>query len=284
MLAASPEVTYIQEPFHPQHDKRVFSANTPYFYTYVCSSNEELIHKALRATLRFKRGIGSIHQWLRHPRGELLCQARALGDRLTRKRALLKDPLAFFSADWLYRQFDTVNIITIRHPAAFAYSLKKKQWRFSFENLLEQPELLRDKLDLFRKDIVEMSRRSTTVVEQAGILWKIIYYNVLEYKKVYPEWIYIRHEDISLQPLSEFEVLFEQLGLTFDGQVERIIRTHTESGVRNSRNSTIVIPDVARDSVKNIRRWKRELSQEESDMVRLLTQDVADCFYSSAEW
>ena len=39
-------------------------------------------------------------------------------------RVVMKDPLAFFSAEWLMQNFGMTVVVLIRHPAAFVASLK----------------------------------------------------------------------------------------------------------------------------------------------------------------
>lgn len=42
MLAASGQVTYINEPLNVQHRPGIFQAKVPYWYTYITRENEQL--------------------------------------------------------------------------------------------------------------------------------------------------------------------------------------------------------------------------------------------------
>jgi len=66
--------------------------------------------------------------------------------RLAGERPLLKDPIAFFSAEWLARTYGADVVVLIRHPAGFAGSLKRMGSSFDFNDFLGQPDLLRASL------------------------------------------------------------------------------------------------------------------------------------------
>ncbi len=63
---------------------------------------------------------------------------------------LVKDPIALFSAEWLAATFDMRVLVMIRHPAAFAASIRRRGWRHRFADFLEQPLLMRDLLGAVR--------------------------------------------------------------------------------------------------------------------------------------
>lgn len=57
-----------------------------------------------------------------------------LEDREIGRRLLIKDPLAYFSSKWFAKSYDMDVLILIRHPAAFAASLKQQGWYFPFSH------------------------------------------------------------------------------------------------------------------------------------------------------
>lgn len=71
----------------------------------------------------------------------------------------MKDPIAIFSVEWLVELFEFRTIVTIRHPAAFAGSLKVKNWTFPFSHFLNQPPLMDGPLSKFSEEISEFSKR-----------------------------------------------------------------------------------------------------------------------------
>src|SRR5207253_2849513 len=109
--------------------------------------------------------------------------------RRRRSRPLLKDPLAVFSAPWLATRFGTRNVVMIRHPGAFAASLQANQWMHPFADFLAQPELMGDLLEPFARDVMRFAHRPPDVIDQAVLLWRMIYSVVRTYQERFPEWI-----------------------------------------------------------------------------------------------
>jgi hypothetical protein len=197
------------------------------------------------------------------------------------KRTLVKDPIAVFSAEWLASTFDMQVIVMIRHPAAFVSSVKQFNWSHPFSHFLEQPLLMRDHLGPFEVDIREYARREHNVVDQAILLWRLIYSVVLTYRDGHDDWIFVRHEDLARHPLSGFEALFQRLGLTFSDRVRDEIRRH-------SRPSNPSDPEdqysIERDSRSTIRKWRERLTSVEIERIRARVNDVSDAFYSEEDW
>ena len=106
-------------------------------------------------------------------------------------------------------------IILIRHPAAFASSLKQKKWEFSFSNFLDQNWLMRDHLYPFESAINSHVNNKSDIIDQASLLWKILHYMIQKYRERHVDWLFIRHEDISMQPLMAFQDIFSYLALDF---------------------------------------------------------------------
>ena len=113
---------------------------------------------------------------------------------------LLKDPIAFFSAEWLERTFGMRVVVTVRHPAAFAASLKRMDWRFDFNRFLEQPSLMRDHLDPYRTDITRFANHPPEIVAQAGLLWRCIHGPASNLRDAHTNWLFVRPEKSLTQP------------------------------------------------------------------------------------
>ena len=92
ILASSPSVAYIHEPFHIRHDPDVCQARFDHWFTYVCEQNEAQYRKPIKQMLRAARRRSGV-AWYRR----------------SRIRPLIKDPLAVFSAAWLSSRFETQN-------------------------------------------------------------------------------------------------------------------------------------------------------------------------------
>jgi hypothetical protein len=180
-------------------------------------------------------------------------------------RPLLKDPIAVFSAEWLADRLDADVVVTIRHPAGFASSLARLGWTHRFEQLADQPLLLRDHLGPFAAEIRAHAERPRPVLEQAALLWRAIYATVLRYQERHPDWLFVRHEDAVRNPLGVYEALYDRLGLQLTGAARRAIREQTDGGDPG---------DV----------WRTRLSAQELAWLRAATADVSPAFYADDEW
>ena len=258
ILATSPRVAYLHEPFHIRHDPSLCAARFEYWFTYVCRDNEALYLEPITTMLQAaRRGVADGTRGTAH------------------RRPLIKDPIAVFSAAWLAARFGTRNVVMIRHPAAFAGSLKERGWTHPFTHFLLQPLLMKDHLGPFAEDILSFAREERDIVDQAALLWNLIHSTILRYRQHHPEWIYVRHEDLSREPMEGFRVIFETLGLERTAETERAIVTHsfatTPSGLQ-------------RDSRANVDTWKTRLTGREIERVRAAVAGISGHFYSDRDW
>lgn len=286
MLAASSQLAYISEPLNVHHRPGILSAAVKHWYTYICASNEDLYLPGLRETLSFRyhtlaelkslrsrKDVGRmIRDWSVFTRGRLLNQ-----------QPLLKDPFAVFSAPWFAERLNSRIVVTLRHPAAFASSLKRLKWDFDFGDLLAQPLLMKGLLEPFREEMEQILAKPQDIIGQASLLWRIIYHVVARYQGSIPAFIVTRHEDLSIDPQTGFSQLYAQLGLPFTPQVQATIqRSSRADNPRELSNQTIHA--VHLDSRANLENWKRRLQPDEIDRIRRLTQDLADHFYPDFDW
>jgi hypothetical protein len=172
-------------------------------------------------------------------------------------------------------------VITVRHPAAFASSLKRLNWPFDFQDLLNQPLLMRDHLEPYRREMEAM--KPDDVIGQAALLWKLIYRSVHATRAQHPDFIILRHEDLSHDPLPGYRALYETLDLDFTRRVEKIIlnSSSSENPKESSKNK---VHGYKLDSRANIDIWKKRMSAEEIERIRKITQEISPLYYSDAEW
>ncbi len=314
MLAASGEAAYISEPLNHWHRPGVLRAPTPYWYTYICEQNDQEYLTGLSELLRFRYHLWAEIKSLRfRPKPLVHDFGRMLRDwmifttgRLRRQRPLLKDPFAVFSIPWFIRRFNCQVIVTVRHPAAFASSLKRLDWDFDFSNLLNQPFLMSDWLEPYRSLMDQqnsdhqpsnhMDRRSMALIEGASLLWRIVYEVVEKYRTglqgaaalLDDRITVVRHEDLSLEPLQGFRELYDRLDLSFTNRAQATILSSSNSenpqelpqysGAHKSVHGTRL------DSRANLQNWKRRLSAEEISRIRQLTESVAVRYYPDFTW
>ena len=256
------------------------------WFLYVTSDNEAPYLDALTKTLGCSYNALDEACTIRSPRDA----ARLIRDwgnflyqRSRGSRPLMKDPIAFFSAEWLADRFGADVIILVRHPAAFASSLKRLGWRHDFSDMLEQPLLMRDYLGPFEEEMQAYVRHEHDIIDQAALLWKIIYHVAARNRESHPDWVFVLHEELSRNPLDGFRDLFSAVGLTFTPAIEAVVSTST------SRDNPAEVPEGTihswkRDSKANIWNWKERLTDAEVDRIHTIVNDVAVKFYSETDW
>ncbi|MCX6583694.1 MAG: sulfotransferase [Candidatus Aminicenantes bacterium] len=286
MVGKSAEVCYIFEPFNKDFGPGVCRAVFDTWFPYVTVENEGPYRRCISEILEYK-----FHSFKELMLIKTKSQARLWWENFYRfkragikkQRVLFKDPIAFFSAPWLAEVFDFQVVVLIRHPAAFAGSLKRLQWHFPFNDFLKQPLLMAGPLRRFKEEIERAAREPLDIIQQAALLWKIIYARVLDYRQEHPGWIYLRHEDISLDPVGEFRSLYEALGLTFTPAIEQHIREYSAGSnpkERPDKQATF----LKRDSKENIAGWKKHMLPGDVERVKQITADVSAHFYTDSEW
>jgi hypothetical protein len=283
VIAASPLVGYIPEPFNLLCRPGRCAAHFPYWFYYICEENEEPYIHPIQRTLEFRYQMFEELKVTRTPY-DVVRMARDFSrfqfHRIRRSRPLLKDPNAVFSAEWLARRFSAEVVVLIRHPAAFVASFKSLHWEHPFDHFLKQPQLMRDYLHPFEDEIRKFAERRQDVVDQAILLWRLIHSMILRYRETHPEWTVVRHRDLSLNPVGEFRRIFERLGLPY-GAREEINTRHYCMAVAHPEG--YVWNDVVRDSAQNLGLWRTRLTDEELCRVRKKCFDLAREFYTEDE-
>lgn len=284
MLAADPRTAYISEPLNVHHRPGVFRAPTQHWYTYITGKNETNYLPAFHELLNFQyhlwleiKSLRSTKDFLRMGRDfHIFFKGNLQG-----QRALIKDPFALFSAPWFHEKLNCHVVITVRHPAGFAGSLKRLGWTYDFRNLLDQPLLMRDHLEADRADMEAI--RPDDIISQGALLWRLIYRFVYSTRSLFPQFGIVRHEDLSRDPIGGYQTLYQSLGLDFTERVRDIIQnsSSSENPTKLAKNKT---HSVKLDSRANLDNWKKLLSPDEITKIRKLTEGVSELFYSEDEW
>jgi hypothetical protein len=284
MLAADSSTAYISEPLNVLHRPGVFHTKVTRWYQYICEENQNEYLPSFKELLEFDyhlwgeiRSIRSRRDFLRMGRDFAIFYTGLMRGQ----RVLIKDPFAVFSLDWFAKCLNCRIVVTVRHPAAFASSLKRLNWPFDFQDLLDQPLLMRDHLEPYRGQM-EAAKRDG-IIGQSALLWNLIYRSVHATLQRNPDFIAVRHEDLARDPVNRFRELYRALDLDFTPRVEKTILTSSRSDnpVEPSRKN---IYAVKLDSRANIDNWKKRLTPEEIDYIRKRTEEISSLYYSDAEW
>jgi hypothetical protein len=285
MIDLSPEVGYINEPFNPHHAPGICACRFPLWFQYVNRDNEHLFRPQLSATLAFRyRAVAQLLRTRRPADAELLLRdglefTRA---RLRRARPLMKDPIAAFSSSWLATTFDMATIVVVRHPAGFAGSLLRLGWSHPFSDFLTQPALMDEQLQDFEGEIRDMAKADRDIIDQASLLWRLIYWVLVKYRTAHPDWIFVRQEDLARDPVTGFADLYRRLGLAYSQKIIDQVGWYSSGSSDLEANAPPYA--IRRDSEGASSGWRRRLSKEQQSRLRAQVEEQASGFYPASEW
>jgi hypothetical protein len=284
MLTASGQVGYIDEPLNLSVSPGSFRVPVDHWYTYISTENEERFLPPLTEALEFRyhlarelkrcRNRNDLHHSLKTWRSFV---------RSRKRRPLVKEPHAVFSADWFSRRLESDVVVTVRQPLAVVSSWKRLGWSFDFANLLEQPRLMRDWLEPFKPEMEAALSPSKDLVDRVALLWRVTYSVVASYQKRLPHVHVVRQEDLSREPLKGFEKLYEALGLEFTSKAAETVAASSSSG--NPKETRVENPHETRiDSRANLDNWKQRLNSEEISRIKRLTEEAVGFYYPDPDW
>ncbi|MEM8805218.1 MAG: sulfotransferase [Cyanobacteria bacterium P01_G01_bin.38] len=289
MIAQSSKVHYIQEPFNIDNPpgKGICGAKFNHWYTQITPEDENLYYKPLKKTISLSYDLLGqlLDRTSRKNLRRVLSEYKQFScSKFSNKIALLKDPLALFSAEWLFEKFKTKNIVLIRHPAAFASSLKRQGWDFDFSHFTSQCHLLNHPSFPFREDVHGYAQGPRkNIVEQSILLWKVIHARILYYRQKHPDWLFVRHEDISTQPIEGYAKIFKYLGLEFSAAIQDTVADYS-----SSKNSVEAMDGAThtlrRNSRANVKTWQTRLSEAEVCSIYDGVKEISSHFYVESDW
>jgi hypothetical protein len=286
MLGLAQGVGYLHEPLSPRRWPGLLRRRPPHWFLYVCGENEAAYAPLVKDVLAFRYPVENL-LLVRSARAAFQAAEEvpfSLWYRLRGARPLLKDPMALMSSEWLAERFGARVVVMIRHPAAFAGSLKMLDWpRFDFRNWTEQPLFLRDLAGPYRDRIREFAGRERDLIDEAILLWNVIHHVIGGFRDRHPDWSFVRHEDLTEEPVKGFRELYDRLDLKTDRVAEAAIeRSSTDR--RRQDVPAHLHRTVRRDSRAARWTWARRLTEEERDRVGEGTAEVASAFYAGEDW
>lgn len=286
MLCASGEAAYLSEPLNVLHRPGVFRPRVSHWYTYINHQNQDKFFQAYQDLLNYRYHLGAEIKALRSVK-DLLRMGRDLrrflSAKVHHKRPLFKDPFAVFSIPWFTQALGAQVVVVVRHPAAFASSLKRLGWDFDFQDLLHQPFLMKDWLADYEAEMTSLLERHEDIIAQSCLLWRMIYETVAKFEKDAGQLCIIRHEDLSKDPLHQFQSLYAWLELKFSPKAQSaILASSKQSNPRELKRKNI--HGTSLNSLANLDNWKRRLSSQEVERIWELTSPTVYRYYSSEEF
>ena len=307
IIKNSPMIYYIHEPLTPNSITRGLF-DTEIWYKYydpnkeyqkVESTLNDLFigQYPLRAVLHFKnslpntdyRNLNGINndkfdfKYLKWRINAYLDSKRLKLSKLNHDQIipLIKDPICLTAVEWIHKRWKSKNVFLIRHPAAFVSSLLRLNWRFNFENFIKQPELINRFLKPYESDI---NSPPEDFISEASLIWLCTTKIIIDYQEIYPNWIYIRHEDLSYNPIKEFKLLFKKLELPYTSKVKSLIKATSHHTNPSEVSDKSKVHQLQRNSKENIKNWKKRLTNKEIKRIRDMTEHISNKFYSDKDW
>lgn len=275
MLALAPGTSPLFEILSPAHPDET-QVHFEKWFQYVGRENEERYLEPLRRALGLRPGLV---ESLRGARG-LRQAAGRVKDALSAPRIVLKEPTAAFAAEWMADRLGMSPVLTIRHPAGFVASNRRLGWAYHLQDLVDQPLLLRGFLAGMEGEI-RAALASPEQIVHLSVLWKAVYRTVADLRRRRPEFVFVRHEDVSLRPVEVLGQVYARLGLEMTPRARTGIVSHT---TRQGPYGPPAVDDIHRNSADHVRDWERLLEPGEAARIRALTEPVASEFYGDRDW
>jgi hypothetical protein len=287
-LAADEQILYLPEPFNLDHlYPGLCGARFPCWFMRIDADNEEAyrddIARMLRLAFCWRDAVAAT---ARSPKASVRTARiarvlrRARGERC---RPLVTDPLALLSAEWLADTFGMQVIVLIRHPVAFTASLLRLDWRFDFASFASQPALLDHDVAPFAAEIQAAARHRLDAVAEAGLLWRRPYATVDRYHRERPDWLFLRHQDVSARPVYGFQAMCRHLGTAYSPPIaNEVSRTTSPGNPVDARPGEVHA--LLRDSRRATANWRPRMDPGDIAKLRSSVEDVSSGFYTDVEW
>jgi len=257
-FAESPDFSFVYEPFNPD-----YGTNLKKFICEDCGITIDTWFVGVN-----QRNNNGWYKHMKH-----LINSRALRG----KRSIIKDPFAYFSAEWMQKEFTTDTLVMIRNPRSFVSSIKKMDWPFDFNNLLKQEWLMDGYLSEFKQEIEKQAKNRGDIIDQGILLWNLFNQYTYDMKKKHPEWAFLKLEDFNARPLVEFEKLCKTFNIIVtQGMRDKVIDMTSANNPVESKKE--VVHSLNRNSKEQNDIWKGRLTEEESQRIQNKTEKVRNYF------
>lgn len=294
VLCLAPNVGFVHEPFNRHCSSGLCRADFPHSFVEVTEANEARYLEAMQDTLAWRFSPGAELRAIparakpRPPRAlARLVRDYAYFEQMRRRgaRMVVKDPIALFSADWIARRFGAKVVVLIRHPAGFVASMRAAGFVMNFEAFRRQPALMEGRLAPFADEIRAAAPHRSPSIEANTLLWRILHHHIDLLSREHPDWIFVRHEDLSRDPAAAFPPLFERLGLPFTAEVAAGLAQFTSDQPALGRFSLFgTRRRTMRSSSASVHAFRNRLDPEEIATIRRLASPIWERFYDAGDW
>lgn len=286
MIKLSGKFGYIKEPMIPGPAKRgILKQDPQYWFKKISTGESSLYKESFNNLLQFNYNCRLAIKGLDHWKG----LKTLTKDYIHYKKCkifklipLIKDPIALFAADWISSNYKAKIIILIRHPAAVVSSILRLGWKIDCMDFLRQKPKI-PFIKHFEKDIINLKNDESLLLNQAILLYNILTYQIILYQKNYPDWIFIKHEDLARNYLKGFKQLYDFVGVDFTPDI--INQLYKHNGNQNPAELEIArANEVSLNSRINASIWEKRLNKEIIEYIYQKSSKYSNHFYKDSDW
>jgi hypothetical protein len=185
------------------------------------------------------------------------------------RRLLVKTVHLPLAVEWLASEFDVDVVVLLRHPANVLASWISLDLNDQFARLDDRPAIRR-RIDEARG--IPAPRTDPL----ARMVWQIAVLNLglEEAAARNPTWVVRTHEDLCVDPMAKFEVLYRELGLTWNTEAEHYLTSNDRPG------EGFPTQRVASDQPDA---WKRRLAPGQIETMRSVLSEFSFSTWTQAE-
>ena len=271
VLAAPPDVRYVHEPFNFKNPFPGCAFRSRFSYEQLTSDDHRL--NDLEKTFCSRGRLLSIKM----ERLKLKRLLRSWGEELVRKKTastVVKDPIAFLSAETLAERFDIRVAVITRRPETVIASHLGRGW--DFRNLSTYVETMRSRNIWTDAQLDATLECEDSPVDRLAHLWRLLALWTMQLKERHPDWVFVRYEDAAMNPKEVFPGLCERLGVTYSGHREDFLEAMNRPSKR--RRGKEAISDVAR-SRSRLPDPDRILEPDQDERVKAICERELDMLY-----
>lgn len=268
VLGKAPQTLYYREPCHPRRNGLGNDSADHIWTRYVRPEEDDpYFESALNLALNG-------HFWQGCGYGLRDYQARFT----TQPRIIIKEVASFLSLAWLASKWNLQILVVVRHPGAYAASVRNLSQDSAEINRLALLCANSKLADDHIAHLLEHLSRLNTPLEASVGAWAVRNLCMLETINQIPNIKLIHYESIAENPVQGFEKLYLSLGLKYSQEVAEHVRMRSSS----TSDGLFSTSRISRDRVDA---WKKELNEQEKTAVRRTLEPFNLPWYCNAsEW
>ncbi len=282
IISSAPDVFEVYEPFN--HDF-TYDLEFPEKFFRLTPDNQAghksrvdrmmgLASRAERLKLLPRGGIDQLRS--KKDMAASLALKKLVQDRpsfLHAKRLSIKDPIAFYSAEWLANVYDARVIMMCRHPGGVVSSYLNLGWEAETKYIVDHPlPLSQGKFDA---EIANWRAKPEDTVGAVILQWKLFTQATLDLHQLHADWFFCLHDQLCDHPVDVFRAMFAAIDLPFTPEIETQIVDDT--GATN-------IVDPKQHTQHNLKRqsselkdsWRKRLDDETASRILNETEALWD--------